>query len=156
MHQRRGFTLIELLVVIAIVGLLVCLILPAVQAAREAARRMSCSNNLKQIGVATASYVTTFSVYPFGVGGGGPSHFLPRWSAQSQLLLTMEQTSVFNAINFAFVPWGHHRVYSPPNLTALTTRIDAFLCPSDPDRIHDLYGLAHNSYRACAEPWPST
>lgn len=157
MRPARGFTLIELLVVMAVIGLLVALLLPAVQAAREAARRMQCQNNLKQIGLALAAYEAAVRVYPFGVGGGGPVDVgggVARWSAQSQLLPYLERADVFNSVNFSFVPWVHHPVYGQHNHTALSSRIAVFLCPSDPDQILETYNLAHNSYRACAGTLP--
>jgi hypothetical protein len=137
-------------VVIGLIGLLVALLLPAVQAAREAARRASCGNHLKQIGLALANYETGHRAFPFGVGGGGPSGFVPRWSAQSQLLPYLEQGALFHSLNFAFVPWGHLPGFSAPNLTAIGVKIDTFLCPSDHDGINEPWGLAHNNYRACA------
>ena len=154
MRVRRGFTLIELVVVIAIVGILVGLVLPAVQAARAAASRLRCANNLKQIGLALATYESTVGALPFGVGGGGPASYLPRWSAQSQILPGLEQAALFNALNFAFVPWGHHPTLSAANRTALSTQVAAFLCPSDSDQIDEPHGLAHNSYRGNAGTQP--
>jgi prepilin-type N-terminal cleavage/methylation domain-containing protein len=160
LHRPRtvGFTLIELLVVVTIIGLLIALLLPAVQSAREAARRIQCQNHLKQIGLALANYEASKGCYPFGVGGGGPVGTDPgsvsRWSAQSQILAELEQGTVFSALNFALVPWGHEPILSPPNLTALTTRIAGFLCPSDRDGIAEPYNLAHNNYRACAGTKP--
>src|SRR5690242_5692248 len=102
--RRPGFTLIELLVVIAIIGVLIALLLPAVQAAREAGRRAQCINNLKQIGIAIHNYHGAFQALPFGKG---PSYgtVLPgtpvyaRWSANSQLLMFIEQGNLFNSIN---------------------------------------------------------
>jgi prepilin-type N-terminal cleavage/methylation domain-containing protein/prepilin-type processing-associated H-X9-DG protein len=153
---RRAFTLIELLVVISIIGILIALLLPAVQAAREAARRAQCSNNLKQIGLALANYESALRVYPFGVGGGGPpGNAVNRWSAQSQLLPYLEQPALFNALNFAGTPWLNlNPVFGPMNQTALTTRVSGFLCPSDVDRIDDPLNTAHNNYRACAGTLP--
>lgn len=155
MHPRRGLTLVELLVVVAIVGLLVALLLPAVQSSREASRRNRCLNNLKQIGLALANYEAIHGVYPFGVGGGGPPGSVPRWSCHSQLLPFCEQPATFNALNFTCLPWAHHPLFGTPNLTALQTQIAAFLCPSDADKIADLAQVAAcNNYRACAGTLP--
>ncbi len=155
MRSRRGFTLIELLVVVSIIGLLIALLLPAVQGSREASRRQVCLNNLKQIGLALANYETTHGAYPFGVGGGGPPGFVPRWSSQSQLLPFLEQAPVFNALNFAGLPWAHHPTFGTPNQTAILTRIAGFLCPSDADRINDrAEATSCNNYRACAGTLP--
>jgi prepilin-type N-terminal cleavage/methylation domain-containing protein len=153
----RGFTLIELLVVIAIIAVLTGLLLPAVQAAREASRRVQCAGNLRQIGVALASYESSARVYPFGVGGGGPPrNAVNRWSAQSQLLPYLEQAALFHSLNFSGLPWRHTTdpSFGPLNETALTTPLAVFLCPSDVDRIDDPLHTAHNNYRACAGTLP--
>jgi len=128
MH-RRGFTLIELLVVIAIIAVLIALLLPAVQAAREAARRMQCTNNLKQIGLGLHNYHSSMDSFPLGAivaiqtppatYGGNP------WSVHAQLLGQMESQSVYNACNFYFKP------ENPANSTGFSTKISTFLCPSD-------------------------
>src|SRR4026208_1779818 len=100
MMKRRGFTLIELLVVIAIISVLIALLLPAVQQAREAARRSQCKNNLKQIGLALHNYAGSFSASP-------PVSVLPAgktsepWSAQARLLPFIEQASLHSLID-----WG--------------------------------------------------
>ena len=97
--SRPGFTLVELLVVIAIIGVLVALLLPAIQAAREAARRTSCSNHLKQIGVAMHNYESTYRVFP-------PSATLPAnrlsdsWSAPARILPFLEGGAVYNDVDF--------------------------------------------------------
>ena len=103
-RNRRGFTLIELLVVIAIIAILIALLLPAVQQAREAARRSQCSNNLKQIGIALHSYHETARCLPpgwIGVSGGVPSANGPNgWGWASHLLPQLEQTPLHRKINF--------------------------------------------------------
>lgn len=147
MVHRRGFTLIELLVVVFLIGVLMAMVLPAVQAAREAARKVRCQNNLKQIGLALAGYESTHRVFPFGVGGGGPPEFVPRWSAQAMMLGQLDQGPLFHSMNFSFVPWGHHSTYSPPNATALSVHLNVFYCPSDSDNLDEEFGLAHNNYR---------
>jgi prepilin-type N-terminal cleavage/methylation domain-containing protein/prepilin-type processing-associated H-X9-DG protein len=150
----RAFTLIEVLVVVALIGIVVALLIPAVQMAREASRRAGCVNNLKQIGLALAAYETTHSAYPFGVGGGAPPSFLPRWSAHSQLLTFLEQNAVYHSLNFSGLPWAHNDRYGTENETAVLTRITVFLCPSDVDFIADRDGMACNHYRACAGTKP--
>ncbi|RUL87303.1 DUF1559 domain-containing protein [Tautonia sociabilis] len=120
-----GFTLIELLVVIAIIGVLVALLLPAVQSAREAARRSRCLNNLRQMGIALHGYHDSARSFPPGGWLRRPGEPTMRWLAWSALLLpNLEQSALYNGLNLA-VPFNHHA-----NTTAAATVLEVYLCPS--------------------------
>lgn len=140
MTKRRGFTLIELLVVIAIIGVLIALLLPAVQAAREAARRMQCTNNLKQLMIATMNYEGSQGSLPAGklvwpnpLDLTIPSEHMG-WGACAIIQPFLEGSPVFNSINFSIGMLGgpaQGYAYWPQNTTIYTTSINTLLCPSD-------------------------
>jgi prepilin-type N-terminal cleavage/methylation domain-containing protein/prepilin-type processing-associated H-X9-DG protein len=136
--RRRGFTLIELLVVVAIIAVLIALLLPAVQSAREAARRSQCTNNMKQIGLALHNYHNVNDCFPPGAlglftGGAAPTGTLNNnWSpsAHVRLLANLEQQAMFNAVNW-YVGIYADAYGSLANGTVSTARVSVFLCPSD-------------------------
>ena len=158
----RGFTLVELLVVIAIIGILVGLLLPAVQAAREAARRIQCTNNLKQIGLALHNYEAGHRTYPPGfisrvVGqwsgrGNDPiPEAGPGWSFYAMLLPNMELGSLHQSVRFDLP------ISDSANQAARSTKVPGYQCPSDawnepvtvwPSTL-GLRDLAHASYIGC-------
>jgi prepilin-type N-terminal cleavage/methylation domain-containing protein len=132
---QPGFTLIELLVVIAIIAILIALLLPAVQAAREAARRMQCVNNLKQIGLAVQGYIgANDALPPSGVDqvGSKPATGWPDQSMKTRILGFLEQQALFNSMNFGVPVWSADG-YQFPNATVASIQISAYLCPSDPE-----------------------
>ncbi len=121
-RRRRAFTLIELLTTIAVIGLLVAMILPAVQMARESARRSQCSSNLRQIGLALNSYASSFGSFPDASNGLG-------YSPHSMLLPDLDEEILYNAINFSITAWDVSQTSANDTVTRVTLR--AFLCPSD-------------------------
>jgi prepilin-type N-terminal cleavage/methylation domain-containing protein/prepilin-type processing-associated H-X9-DG protein len=159
-EKPRGFTLIELLVVIAIISVLVSLLLPAVQQAREAARMAQCKNNLKQIGLALHNYHSTHEVFPPGYVdfNGNPNltpdnDVGPGWGWATFILPFMDQTSVYNQINFSV------GVGLGVNAQISKTALPAFQCPSDglqqPFAVYDsslstpITTVAHSNYVGC-------
>src|SRR5476649_2064293 len=131
MKKRHGFTLIELLVVIAIIAVLIALLLPAVQQAREAARRTQCKNNLKQLGLASANYESTYSRLPSGGKGvdvslinlyGFPDSYF------TAILPFLDQAPVYQQFNLSL---HYTNSSSSNNATAARTKITAFLSPSN-------------------------
>jgi prepilin-type N-terminal cleavage/methylation domain-containing protein/prepilin-type processing-associated H-X9-DG protein len=140
--RRGGFTLVELLVVIAIIGVMVGLLLPAVQAAREAARRMQCSNHLKQIGLAMHNYHSAYNQLPTGFysyptrDGSGPATLRvdagtwdagPGWGWGAMILPFLEQTAIAESLRY------DRPVWDPANADVIATKIPGFLCPSATD-----------------------
>ncbi|WP_165245896.1 DUF1559 domain-containing protein [Paludisphaera soli] len=149
-QPRRAFTLIELLVVIAIIAVLIALLLPAVQSAREAARRSQCINNLKQLGLAVHNYHSAINAVPplfgnFGQAPNGPSEPGGPWPLgwMVHLLGYMEQQALFNSANFSFGAFGVANIN-----TLSTTKVNAFVCPSESLKIGGWIASTFTNYHA--------
>lgn len=146
--RRVGFTLVELLVVIAIIGVLVGLLLPAVQAARESARAMQCKNNLKQIGLALHNYESTYRAFPPGFisettgvwpgGGNDPVPEIgPGWSALAMILPQIEESALYELIDFDLP------ISASANQPARASNVPGYRCPSD-------------TWQGAVSVWPAT
>ena len=160
-HRRSAFTLIEVLVVAAIISLLIGLLLPAVQAAREAARRIQCTNNLKQLALAMQNYHDANGCFPPGglasrrlsilANCGG----LGSWSAQSRMLPYMEHSPLYDAINFSVCNISDPRTQRI-NSTVVSMTIGSFLCPSSDPPTGSIHGWGipapGNNYFASVGP----
>ncbi len=152
---RSGFTLIELLVVIAIIAILIALLLPAVQQAREAARRTQCRNNLKQLGLALHNYHSTYNIYP-NLSSPKPNASNPSWgllpwegfSAHTMLLPYMDQAPLYNTLDFNL------SLSQAPNLAGAQKKLTGLVCPSDVDysNVNVWNGGGGNNYVACTGP----
>ncbi len=160
LFDKKAFTLVELLVVIAIIGILIALLLPAVQAAREAARRMQCANNLKQCGIALHNYHSSHKVFP------GITDTLFLFSVQAKLLPYVEQESLHSLIDYkeaALQGSAGAMTLNPVHVDAVKFRISMFRCPSDGES--DIFlgtsenngdnPLAGNNYRVCVGSGPN-
>ena len=157
--RQSAFTLVELLVVIAIIGILVGLLLPAVQAAREAARRMQCSNNLKQLGLAFHNYESAYKTFPNSWYAGGPA---PPYNLQSGLigiLPYLEQTALYSQYDSKVSPVNERGPVGVANVAIISNVLPMFVCPSAPgggtERVYNakvpagaLPGLAASTWRA--------
>jgi len=139
-QHRRGFTLVELLVVIAIIGILIGMLLPAVQAVREAARRIECSNNVRQLSLSVLNFESAHMKFPSGWDANSNTDSTPGWGWAAITLPFLEQDNLASQIDF------QSPITAAVNQNVLQQVIDGHLCPSDPDpEIVDLGGTTPDS-----------
>lgn len=159
-RHRAGLTLIEITVVVAVVGLLMALLLPAIQAAREAARRLHCQNQLKQIGIAIGNYASRFYCFPEICGQSGftkdPSGSTTAYHSHAfspfvRVLPDLEQASAFNSINFSWMPTTPDAVWA--NMTIMTTSLSISLCPSGDSSSVPGFGRVDYRFNTGSSPW---
>jgi prepilin-type N-terminal cleavage/methylation domain-containing protein/prepilin-type processing-associated H-X9-DG protein len=154
-QRANGFTLVELLVVIAIIGVLIAITLPAVQAARESARRTSCTNNLKQIGTAAQNFHSARNAFPVGSESkqwpAAPSNAWTfyRWSALAHLTPYLEESNAYNSLDLSVPLYGLNLDVTPQNAYGAALVVPSFLCPSDTAQIISKK-FAPTNYAACA------
>ena len=152
---KRGFTLVELLVVMAVIGMLVAILLPAVQSARASARRTACTNNLRQLGIALHNYESSIGRFPSGAiskrydAQPWTPHNYYRWSALAHILPYLENSAAYEALDLDVPMYGLNFQITDVNRTAVAARIEEFLCASDSGNSVDP-SQGPTNYQACA------